>query len=66
MERIGENEHLATVGLRVEPGAHGVTFALEVELPAAGVHTLQLQLPALTRGEGVLETAFARYAEVRS
>ena len=27
----GENEHLATVGLRVEPG-EGVTFALEVEL----------------------------------
>jgi ribosomal protection tetracycline resistance protein len=44
----------------------GDEHALEGELPAASVHALQLQLPALTRGEGVLETAFARYAEVRS
>jgi ribosomal protection tetracycline resistance protein len=44
----------------------GDEHALEGELPSAAVHALQLQLPALTRGEGVLETAFARYAEVRS
>jgi ribosomal protection tetracycline resistance protein len=29
------------------------------------VHELQQQLPALTRGEGVLETFFDRYQPVR-
>ena len=36
--------------------------AIEGTIPAAHIHELQLRLPALTRGEGVLETAFARYA----
>ena len=44
----------------------GDEHALEGSIPAASVHALQVQLPALTRGEGVLETAFARYEEVRS
>ncbi|MBG0565530.1 elongation factor G [Actinoplanes aureus] len=35
------------------------------EIPAARVHELTRRLPALTRGEGVLESAFARYAPVR-
>ncbi|MFC7533080.1 GTP-binding protein [Actinoplanes sp. GCM10030250] len=35
------------------------------EIPAARVHELQRRLPALTRGEGVLESAFARYEPVR-
>jgi ribosomal protection tetracycline resistance protein len=35
------------------------------EIPAARVHELQQQLPALTRGEGVLECAFERYQPVR-
>ena len=38
---------------------------LEGEIPAARVHELRRQLPALTRGEGVLETAFDRYEPVR-
>ena len=38
---------------------------LEGEIPAARVHELQQQLPALTRGEGVLESAFDRYQPVR-
>ena len=45
---------------------HAVGAVLEGEIPAARVHALQLQLPALTRGEGVAEFAFARYAPVRS
>ena len=35
------------------------------EIPAARVHELQQQLPALTRGEGVLETEFAGYRPSR-
>ena len=38
---------------------------LEGEIPAARVHELQQQLPALTRGEGVLECAFDHYQPVR-
>jgi ribosomal protection tetracycline resistance protein len=34
---------------------------LEGEIPAARVHDLQIALPSLTRGEGVLESAFDRY-----
>jgi ribosomal protection tetracycline resistance protein len=36
-------------------------YMLEGEIPAARVHELQQQLPALTGGEGVLECAFDRY-----
>ena len=38
---------------------------LEGEIPAARVHELTRQLPSLTRGEGVLESAFERYEPVR-
>ena len=37
---------------------------LEGELPAARVHELRRRLPGLTRGEGFLETEFARYRPV--
>jgi ribosomal protection tetracycline resistance protein len=43
----------------------GSLCLLEGEIPAARVHALQQQLPALTRGEGVLESAFERYQPVR-
>jgi ribosomal protection tetracycline resistance protein len=43
----------------------GSSSVLEGEIPAARVHELQRQLPALTRGEGVLESAFDRYQPVR-
>jgi ribosomal protection tetracycline resistance protein len=36
----------------------GSSFRLEGEVPVAGVHELQQQLPALTRGEGVFECDF--------
>jgi ribosomal protection tetracycline resistance protein len=44
----------------------GSSYVLEGEVPAARVHELQQQLPALTRGEGVLECASdrSRYQQV--
>jgi ribosomal protection tetracycline resistance protein len=39
----------------------GPSYVLEGEIPASRVHELQQRLPALTRGEGVLECAFDRY-----
>ena len=46
------------------PTAAGSSYLLEGEIPAAEVHELTQQLPALTRGEGVLESAFGRYQPV--
>jgi ribosomal protection tetracycline resistance protein len=46
------------------PAMRGSSCLLEGEIPAARVHELQQQLPALTRGEGVLECAFDRYQPV--
>jgi ribosomal protection tetracycline resistance protein len=43
----------------------GSSYVLEGNVPAARVHELQQKLPALTRGEGVLESGFARYQPVR-
>jgi len=42
----------------------GSSYLLEGEIPAVRDHELQQQLPALTRGEGVLEFAFDRYEPV--
>jgi len=47
------------------PATRGSSCTLEGEIPAARLHELQQQLPALTRGEGVLEYAFDRYLPVR-
>ncbi|MGI8882030.1 MAG: GTP-binding protein [Jatrophihabitans sp.] len=43
----------------------GLTSTLEGEIPAARVYQLQQQLPALSRGEGVLDSVFERYRPVR-
>jgi ribosomal protection tetracycline resistance protein len=43
----------------------GSSCVLEGEIPAAHVHDLRQRLPALTRGEGVLECAFGRYEPLR-
>jgi ribosomal protection tetracycline resistance protein len=40
-------------------------YLVEGEIPAAQVHQLELALPSLTRGEGVLESAFDHYRDVR-
>ena len=47
------------------PGDRGSSCTIEGEIPAARVHELRLELPALTRGEGVLECAFDHYEPVR-
>ncbi|NGO47852.1 elongation factor G [Streptomyces ureilyticus] len=44
--------------------ARGTASVLEGRIPAAQVHQLEQRLPALTRGEGELETAFDHYAPV--
>lgn len=44
--------------------ARGTASVLEGRIPVAQVHRLEQQLPALTRGEGELETAFDHYAPV--
>ncbi|GIF78371.1 elongation factor G [Asanoa siamensis] len=41
--------------------AHGGTAVVEGDLPAARVHEVETRLPSLTRGEGVLESAFDHY-----
>ncbi len=43
---------------------HGAALTVEGDIPAALVHGLRAELPALTRGEGVLECAFDRYEPV--
>lgn len=46
------------------PEVRGSSCTLEGDIAAARVHTLQQQLPGLTRGEGVLECAFDSYRPV--
>ncbi|MDG4863430.1 TetM/TetW/TetO/TetS family tetracycline resistance ribosomal protection protein [Streptomyces sp. T-3] len=48
---------------RTEP--RGEVHVLEGAIPAAHVHDLEQQLPPLTRGEGLLESAFSHYAPAR-
>ncbi|HEX5689929.1 MAG TPA: translation factor GTPase family protein, partial [Roseiflexaceae bacterium] len=47
------------------PVMRETTCVLEGDIPAARVHELQQQLPGLTRGEGVLESAFDHYTPMR-
>jgi ribosomal protection tetracycline resistance protein len=47
------------------PRIQGASCLLEGEIPAASVHRLRQRLPGLTRGEGVLESAFDHYRPVR-
>jgi ribosomal protection tetracycline resistance protein len=46
------------------PSVRGDLATIEAELPAAAVQELQLQLPGLTVGEGVLESEFVGYRPV--
>ena len=46
------------------PTIRGSSCTIEGEIPAAHVHKLRLELPALTRGEGVLECEFDSYRAV--
>ena len=47
------------------PQPHGSSCLIEGDIPAARVHQLAQQLPALTRGEGVLDCTFSHYQPVR-
>lgn len=47
------------------PAMAGAASVLEGAIPAARVHELQQLLPGLTRGEGVLESAFDHYEPIR-
>jgi ribosomal protection tetracycline resistance protein len=47
------------------PTLRGETCTLQGAIPAAQVHELRRRLPALTRGEGVLESDFDCYEPVR-
>ncbi len=52
-------------GIPDPPELRGDDCVVTGELPAARVHALRVRLPTLTRGEGLLETTFARYCAVR-
>jgi ribosomal protection tetracycline resistance protein len=47
------------------PAPRGSSCVVEGEVPAARLYELQQQLPALTRGEAVLESSFHGYQPVR-
>ena len=46
------------------PAVRGSSSTIEGDIAAARVHELRLELPGLTRGEGVLECEFGRYEPV--
>ena len=52
-------------GVPFAPALDGPTCRLEGDIPAARVHELRRQLPGMTRGEALLESAFDRYEPVR-
>ncbi len=53
------------LAIPLEQRTQGTLAIVEGDVPAAAVHRLQQQLPGLTRGEGVLESAFDHYQLVR-
>ena len=58
----------ALARLRAVPEAPAIrdsSCTLEGDIPAASVHELRLELPRLTRGEGVLESTFDRYERTK-
>ncbi|HUG75268.1 MAG TPA: translation factor GTPase family protein [Acidimicrobiia bacterium] len=48
-----------------QPTRHGPVWILKATIRAARLHDLQSRLPDMTRGEGVVESAFAGYQPVR-
>ncbi len=50
---------------RGPPTLRGTSYLLEGDIPAARVHELEQRLPGLTGGEGVLESEFDHYEQVR-
>ena len=56
--------HRAVPEMTEPVGASGRTARITGTIPAAEVHAVELRLGGLTRGEGVLTTAFASWAPV--
>jgi ribosomal protection tetracycline resistance protein len=56
LARLRANAHV--------PATRGSWCTVEGDMPAAHVHELRRRLPALTRGEGVLDCTFERYEPV--
>jgi ribosomal protection tetracycline resistance protein len=59
----------ALVGTGARPETthtEGSVCTIEGEIPAGEIHKLRLQLPGLTRGEGLLESVFARYRPIKN
>ena len=56
------SQHGASVGAQ---SVRGDDMTIEAELSAAAVQVLQRRLPAITNGDGVLESTFAGYQPVR-
>ncbi|MBA3528420.1 MAG: TetM/TetW/TetO/TetS family tetracycline resistance ribosomal protection protein, partial [Propionibacteriaceae bacterium] len=52
-------------GVPQTPARRGSSWLLDGDIPAAQVDELTIQLPGLTHGEGVLESAFGHYEPVR-
>jgi len=52
-------------GVPLLTNRRGSACVVEGEIRAARVHELTQQLPGLTRGEGVVESAFERYQPAR-
>lgn len=56
------------VGLAAVPRqttAQGAAYVVVGDIPAGRVHALEQRLPAVTRGEGMLESAFDHHRPVR-
>jgi ribosomal protection tetracycline resistance protein len=49
----------------LDTARHGSAYIVDGLIPAARVHELERELPSLTRGEGVVESAFDHYQPVR-
>ena len=69
---IPEDSITAVVGLlnrlqatAITPTLKRKTYLVHGRIPAAQVHELQRKLPALTRGEAMMESEFAHYQRVR-
>ena len=51
-------------GVPLATTTRGAVAVVDGEVPAASVHELRLRLPALTRGEGLVESVFDRWEPV--
>jgi ribosomal protection tetracycline resistance protein len=66
MDTLGEFARIVSEfgEITTEPIAKGLACTMEGHLRAAKVHDLRALIPAITRGEGFLETEFSHFARV--